>query len=167
VLATSIDPAGLFVASGSDDKTVRLWEITTGAASTHGTWKTWSTTSPDLPTAISGASLSPSVTASRSYLDLSSRPYRTLRYHAQAIRSVAFHPRYPLFASFSDDDTIQIFHGMVYNDLMQNSLIVPVKILRGHGVVNSLGMPSPSSFQRLLGPSKLLEDSSWSPDFSS
>lgn len=73
-------------------------------------------------------------------MDLSVRPYRTLRYHTQAIRSVAFHRSYPLFASCSDDGTIQVFHGMVYNDLMQNPLIVPVKILRGHQVTSNLGV---------------------------
>lgn len=73
-------------------------------------------------------------------LDLSARPYKTLRYHSQAIRQVTFHKRYPLFASASDDGSIQIFHGMVYNDLLQNPLIVPVKILRGHSVVDSLGV---------------------------
>ncbi|RUS13680.1 WD40-repeat-containing domain protein [Endogone sp. FLAS-F59071] len=72
-------------------------------------------------------------------LDLSTKPYKTLRYHAQAIRQVSFHRRYPLFASCSDDGSIQIFHGMVYSDLLQNPLIVPVKILRGHEIVNSLG----------------------------
>ncbi|RIB16015.1 ribosome biogenesis protein ERB1 [Gigaspora rosea] len=74
-------------------------------------------------------------------LDLSSRPYKALRFHSKAIRSVAFHKRLPLFASCSDDGTIQIFHGMVYNDLLQNPLIVPVKILKaGHEVVNNLGV---------------------------
>ncbi|KAG1107557.1 hypothetical protein G6F42_016326 [Rhizopus arrhizus] len=51
-------------------------------------------------------------------LDLSSRPYKSLRYHNKAVRQVSFHKRYPLFASSSDDGTIQIFYGMVYNDLM-------------------------------------------------
>jgi ribosome biogenesis protein ERB1 len=98
-------------------------------------------------------------------LDLSSRPYRTLwylfilkkvclfylnrfffkkkficSYHTKAIRNVVYHKRLPLFASCSDDGTIQIFHGMVYNDFLQNPLIVPVKILKsGHQVVDSLG----------------------------
>ncbi|KAJ3356866.1 Ribosome biogenesis protein 1 [Allomyces javanicus] len=72
-------------------------------------------------------------------LELGVKPYKTLRYHQQALRSVAFHPSYPLFASSSDDGTIQIFHGMVYADLMTNPLIVPVKILRAHAPVNSLG----------------------------
>ena len=36
-------------------------------------------------------------------LDLGDKPYTTLKYHTKAIRSVAFHPTYPLFASCSDD----------------------------------------------------------------
>ena len=53
---------------------------------------------------------------------------------------MAYHKRLPLFASCSDDGSIQIFHGMVYSDLLQNPLIVPVKILKaGHQVVDSLG----------------------------
>ncbi|KAG0230069.1 Ribosome biogenesis protein erb1 [Actinomortierella wolfii] len=73
-------------------------------------------------------------------LDLSSKPYKTLRYHQQAIRSVAYHKRYPLFASCADDGNVQIFHGMVYNDLLQNPLIVPVKILKNvHERVDALG----------------------------
>ena len=62
------------------------------------------------------------------------------RYHTRAIRSVAFHPTYPLFASSSDDGTVQIFHARVYNDLMTDPLIVPLKILRGHQIVNMLGV---------------------------
>uniref|UniRef100_A0A7S2KDQ6 Ribosome biogenesis protein BOP1 homolog n=1 Tax=Leptocylindrus danicus TaxID=163516 RepID=A0A7S2KDQ6_9STRA len=73
-------------------------------------------------------------------LDLSSTPYKTLKYHEKALRSVKFHPRYPLMASSSDDGNVHIFHSMVYSDLMRNPLIVPVKILRGHSVVNRLGV---------------------------
>lgn len=73
-------------------------------------------------------------------LDLSARPYKSLRFHAKAVRQVSYHKRYPLFASSSDDGTIQIFYGMVYNDLLQNPLIVPVKILRGHELVDGLGV---------------------------
>ncbi|GBG74592.1 hypothetical protein CBR_g19000 [Chara braunii] len=73
-------------------------------------------------------------------MDLSTKPYRTLRYHKDAIRSVAFHRRYPLFASCGDDGSAHVFHGMVYSDLLQNPLIVPVKILKGHGIVNGQGV---------------------------
>jgi ribosome biogenesis protein ERB1 len=71
--------------------------------------------------------------------DLSTKPYKTLRYHKMALRDVAFHKRYPLFASASDDGTVNLFHGMVYNDLMQNPLLVPVKSLQAHKVTNGLG----------------------------
>lgn len=65
-------------------------------------------------------------------LDLSTYPYQTLRHHRNAVRSVAFHRRYPLFASCSDDGSVIISHGKVYSDLMQNPLIVPLKKLWGH-----------------------------------
>jgi ribosome biogenesis protein ERB1 len=73
-------------------------------------------------------------------LDLSATPYKTLKYHEKALRHVGFHPRYPLMASSSDDGSVHVFHSMVYSDLMRNPLVVPVKILRGHSVVNKLGV---------------------------
>jgi ribosome biogenesis protein ERB1 len=73
-------------------------------------------------------------------LDLSSTPYKTLKYHEKAIRSVAFHPRYPLMASGSDDGNVHIFHATVYDDLLRNPLIVPVKVLRdAHEIKSRLG----------------------------
>ncbi|KAL7438491.1 hypothetical protein ACHAXH_003503, partial [Discostella pseudostelligera] len=73
-------------------------------------------------------------------LDLANTPYKTLKYHERALRSVGYHPRYPLMASASDDGSIHVFHSMVYSDLMRNPLIVPVKVLRGHSVTKqSLG----------------------------
>jgi ribosome biogenesis protein ERB1 len=73
-------------------------------------------------------------------LDLSVRPYKTLRYHEQAIRSVKYHPSLPLFVDASDDGTLQVFHGKVVDDLMENATIVPLKVLKGHGVKGSLGV---------------------------
>ncbi|RHY34752.1 hypothetical protein DYB32_000695 [Aphanomyces invadans] len=73
-------------------------------------------------------------------LDLSSTPFKTLKYHEKATRAVGFHKRYPLMASASDDGTIHIFHAMVYSDLIKNPLIVPLKILRGHEVTGGLGV---------------------------
>lgn len=76
-------------------------------------------------------------------LDLSARPYKTLRFHEKAIRTVRFHPatiRYPLFADGSDDGSIQIFHGQVTSDLMSNAQIVPLKVLRGHKIASGLGV---------------------------
>ncbi|KAH9062080.1 BOP1NT-domain-containing protein [Lactarius vividus] len=73
-------------------------------------------------------------------LELSEKPYKILRYHSRAIRSLHFHPSYPLFASSSDDGSIQVFHARVYSDLLTDPLIVPLKILRGHDVRDGLGV---------------------------
>ncbi|KAI0069034.1 BOP1NT-domain-containing protein [Artomyces pyxidatus] len=74
-------------------------------------------------------------------LELSEKPYKIMRYyHSRAIRSLHFHPTYPLFASSSDDGSIQVFHARIYNDLMTDPLIVPLKILRGHEVKEGLGV---------------------------
>jgi ribosome biogenesis protein ERB1 len=74
-------------------------------------------------------------------LDLSVRPYKTLRYHDRAIRAVRFHRGgFPLFADASDDGSVQVFHGKVVDDLVSNATIVPLKVLRGHGVKGSLGV---------------------------
>ncbi|KAK9469086.1 NUC169 domain-containing protein [Lipomyces arxii] len=73
-------------------------------------------------------------------LDLSAKPYRTLRYHTRAVRDVRFHTRLPLFCSASDDGHINVFHGTVYDDLLKNPLLVPLKVLKGHSVVQSLGV---------------------------
>ncbi|ODV80856.1 ribosome biogenesis protein ERB1 [Suhomyces tanzawaensis NRRL Y-17324] len=74
-------------------------------------------------------------------LDLSATPYKTLRYHEKAVRNIKFHKsNLPLFASASDDGSIHVFHGTVYDDLMTNPLLVPLKKLTGHKVVNSIGV---------------------------
>lgn len=73
-------------------------------------------------------------------MDLSSQPYRILKCHPKDITNVAFHHSYPLFATCSDDCTAYVFHGMVYSDLNQNPLIVPLEILRGHTSTNGRGV---------------------------
>jgi ribosome biogenesis protein ERB1 len=75
-------------------------------------------------------------------LELSSRPFKTLRYHTLAVKSVAFHPRYPLFATSSDDLSIHVFHCTVpeKDDWLTDPKLVPLKILRGHRKAYSLGV---------------------------
>ncbi|SCU83039.1 LAME_0C03774g1_1 [Lachancea meyersii CBS 8951] len=73
-------------------------------------------------------------------LDLASTPYKTLRYHEMAVRSVSFHKKLPLFCSASDDSVIHIFHATVYDDMLKNPLLVPLKKLEGHKTVSSLGV---------------------------
>ncbi|XP_076049207.1 ribosome biogenesis protein bop1 isoform X2 [Oratosquilla oratoria] len=64
-------------------------------------------------------------------MECTKRPH-ILRMHTQAVRSVGFHRKYPLFASCSDDGRIIVSHGMVYNDWLKDPLLVPVKELFGH-----------------------------------
>ena len=73
-------------------------------------------------------------------LDLSERPYKTLRYHGRAVRAVAFSPRFPLFATAADDGAVHVYHATVYADLLKNPLLVPLKVLRGHRVADALGV---------------------------
>ncbi|KAJ3379322.1 Ribosome biogenesis protein 1 [Entophlyctis sp. JEL0112] len=75
-------------------------------------------------------------------VDLSSKPYKSLRYHKAAVRNTAYHKTLPLFASCSDDGTLNVFHGMVYDSLDQNPLIVPLKSFKAHDIVDSLGAVS-------------------------
>ena len=72
-------------------------------------------------------------------LDLSDRPYKTMKYHEKAIRGVRFSKKYPLMATCADDGHVNVFHSTVYDDLMRNPLIVPVKVIRAHHQVGRLG----------------------------
>lgn len=74
-------------------------------------------------------------------LDMTSKPYRIIHNHSKSIRKVLFHPRLPLFADASDDGSVHVFHATVYEDLMRDPLIVPVKILdKIHSVTASRGI---------------------------
>jgi len=72
--------------------------------------------------------------------DMGAKPYKSLKYGDKAIQHVHFHPKYPLFASGSSDGSIYIFHGMVYDDLLQNALIVPLKLLQGTKTTQEIGV---------------------------
>ncbi|KAI9713942.1 MAG: Ribosome biogenesis protein erb1 [Bogoriella megaspora] len=75
-------------------------------------------------------------------LDLSAHPYKTLRYHGRAVRSVAFHqsPEMPLLASAGDEGDVHVLHGRVVADGMAEPVIVPLKRLAGHKVEGGLGV---------------------------
>lgn len=73
-------------------------------------------------------------------LDLGLTPYKMLQSHRSAVRAVAYCRRHPLFASCSDDGSLHVFHGTVFSDLLQNPLIVPVRVLTGHRIVDGRGV---------------------------
>jgi len=63
-------------------------------------------------------------------MDMTSTPYKTLKYHERAVKTVDFHSRYPLMLTGSQDGSVHIFHSMVYDDLNQQPFIVPLKVLK-------------------------------------
>ncbi|KAK8741083.1 hypothetical protein OTU49_002486 [Cherax quadricarinatus] len=70
-------------------------------------------------------------------MEYTKRP-RILRYHKAAVRCAAYHRKYPLFASASDEGRVIVSHGMVYNDWLKDPFIVPVKELKGHKMFEGL-----------------------------
>ncbi|CDW96691.1 hypothetical protein, partial [Sporisorium scitamineum] len=73
-------------------------------------------------------------------LDLSTRPFKVLKYHAKAVRAVHFSTSWNLVADASDDGTLQLFYAKVGADYGENLTLVPLKVLRGHEVKNGLGV---------------------------
>jgi ribosome biogenesis protein ERB1 len=70
-------------------------------------------------------------------MDMGSEPYKVMKYNEKAIRCVNFHQgKWPLLASASDDGSLNIIYGLVYNDLLQNALVTPVKVLKQAHKVN-------------------------------
>ena len=52
-------------------------------------------------------------------LELSSQPFKVLRYNKEAVRSVQYHPSYPLMASAGDDGAVHVLHAKVFGDFLQ------------------------------------------------
>jgi len=62
-------------------------------------------------------------------IELSEKPYKIMDYHNDKIKVVGFHNNYPLFYSASKSGKILIYHCTIYNDLIQDPLIVPLKVI--------------------------------------
>eukprot|EP01080_Neovahlkampfia_damariscottae_P003136 gene3136-5452_t len=73
-------------------------------------------------------------------IEISATSFKTFKYHSKAVRSVAFHQTYPLFATCSDDGYIRVFHCTVFDDWLKDPMIVPVKILKAHKRTSELGI---------------------------
>lgn len=72
-------------------------------------------------------------------LDYKAEPFKSMKFHTKAVRSVTLHKRYPLMATASDDE-VHIFYSKVYTDLIRNPMLVPVKKLTPHFVVADIGI---------------------------
>jgi ribosome biogenesis protein ERB1 len=73
-------------------------------------------------------------------MDFDNKPLYRYKFHYRAVRAVKYHKKYPLFASCSDDATVHLFHHQIFPGSFQEPTIVPLKILKGHKVVNDLGI---------------------------
>ncbi|KAH7723879.1 Protein Y48B6A.1 [Aphelenchoides avenae] len=65
-------------------------------------------------------------------LELSAKPWKSLKNHGAAVRGAAYHGRYPLLATVSDDATAIVYHARIPQDLMRENELVPVKRLFAH-----------------------------------
>lgn len=47
-------------------------------------------------------------------MELAAKPWKTMKNHSGAIRSLCYHQRYPLLATVSDDATAIVYHAKVF-----------------------------------------------------
>jgi ribosome biogenesis protein ERB1 len=63
-----------------------------------------------------------------------------MTFHEKAVTCIDYHGEYPLMASASNDGTIHIFHFKGQSESLQEAVILPLKVLRGHTIRNSEGV---------------------------
>ncbi len=132
---SSSKPEGM-IASGSEDQTVRIWDISTGECiqvlQGH-TSRVWSVAFSPIPTdsTLGGIVASGGDDRTIKLWDVATgRCLKTLHEHTGGVSSVAFHPRGNLLASGSGDGTIRFW------DVTEGQCL---KILEGHtGGVSSV-----------------------------
>ncbi|VDK45946.1 unnamed protein product [Anisakis simplex] len=73
-------------------------------------------------------------------LQLSNKPWKSVRHHSAAIRSIAYHHRYPLLATVSDDSSAIIYHAKVSVDSFKENELIPVRRLKAHSGNNDLSI---------------------------
>jgi len=66
-------------------------------------------------------------------LDMSDKPFKSMDYHGDKIRSVEFHQSYPLFLSCSRNGKLLVYHATLNDDTLRDPVIVPLKSLKPNG----------------------------------
>lgn len=70
-------------------------------------------------------------------LELSDKPYKVMDYHGDKIKRVAYHNSYPLFSSCSRNGKLLVYHATISEDMIQDPVIVPLKVLKPTNTNNS------------------------------
>ncbi|VDK47985.1 unnamed protein product [Cylicostephanus goldi] len=94
-------------------------------------------------------------------LQLSNKPWKSFKHHNSAIRGVAYHNRYPLLATVSDDGTAMVYYARIHVDSFKDNEIYPVKRLRGHTTMFVVSVERISLHIKVDGLSML--DTVWHP----
>ncbi|CAG7851324.1 SubName: Full=Related to WD40-repeat protein (Notchless protein) {ECO:0000313/EMBL:CCA70723.1} [Serendipita indica DSM 11827] len=114
VNAIAFSPDGLQIVSGSDDKTIRLWDVSTGQQlgeplRGHGEWIYAIAFSPDGSSIVSGSRDK----TIRLWDAVTRKPLgEPLRGHGSSIKAVAFSPDGSRIVSGSDDTTIRMWDSV-------------------------------------------------------